>query len=112
MTTPQFLQHRSLESRRQMLNQHSSSRTNRMAEFVGGTTARVAAVCCCVPCAVVDFTVFTMYKVPKGLCKNTLRRRRRRRLMMQRNNDDDLMMHLVVSRWDGEENGWKWGWVK
>lgn len=66
-----------------------------MAEFVGGTTAGVAAVCCCVPCAVVDFTVFTMYKVPKGLCKNAMRRRQRR-LMMQRYEDDELTMHPAV----------------
>ncbi|KAI3716626.1 hypothetical protein L1987_67628 [Smallanthus sonchifolius] len=85
MTKPPFVPRRPREDRRQLLQQHSPRRTSRIAEVVGGTTAEVAAVCCCVPCAVVDFVVLTMYKVPAGLCRNAMRRRRRRRSMMHYN---------------------------
>nr|XP_043638085.1 uncharacterized protein LOC122609087 [Erigeron canadensis] len=108
MPKPQFVLRRSLEERRQLLQQHSSCRSgNRMAELAGGTTAEVAAVCCCFPCAVVDFMVLTMYKVPAGLCRNAMRRRRHRRLMVHRNSngggrsessriEDELLMHPAV----------------
>lgn len=75
-----------------------------MAEVVGGTTAEVAAVCCCFPCALVDFMVLTMYKVPAGLYRNAKRRRRRRRLMTHRREcsrcgdeeEHELSMHPAV----------------
>ncbi|KAM0024667.1 hypothetical protein Hdeb2414_s0022g00618381 [Helianthus debilis subsp. tardiflorus] len=83
MTKPQLFPRRSPEDRRQLLQPHSPRRIRRVGEVVGTTTAEIAAVCCCVPCAVVDFMVLTMYKVPAGLCRNAMRKRRRRRLMMR-----------------------------
>ena len=68
-----------------------------MAEVVGGTSAEVAAVCCCFPFAVVDFMVLGMYKVPAGLCRNAMRRRRK--LVMHKHNggfEDELSMHPAV----------------
>nr|GFA40514.1 hypothetical protein [Tanacetum cinerariifolium] len=59
----------------------------------------MAAVCCCFPCAVVDFMVLTMYKVPAGLCRNAMSRRRRRRLAVHKNNggfEDELSMNPAV----------------
>ncbi|XP_076953764.1 uncharacterized protein LOC143627946 [Bidens hawaiensis] len=86
MTKPQcIISRRSPDDRRQLLQNHPTRRTNRVGEVVGGAMAEVAAVCCCVPCAVVDFMVLTMYKVPAGLCRNAMRKRRRRRLMMRYN---------------------------
>lgn len=70
-----------------------------MAEVVGGTSAEVAAVCCCFPFAVVDFMVLSMYKVPAGLCRNAMRSRRRRRLVVHKHNggfEDELSMHPAV----------------
>ncbi|KAI3688019.1 hypothetical protein L1987_81725 [Smallanthus sonchifolius] len=105
MTKPPFVLRRSLEERRQLLQQHSSCRSKTMAEVVGGTTAEVAAVCCCFPCSVVDFTFLTMYKVPAGMCKNAMRRSRRRRLAATHRNggggrersiDEELAMHPAV----------------
>ncbi|GKE66357.1 hypothetical protein Tco_1520518 [Tanacetum coccineum] len=99
MKKPQIVLRRSLEERRQLLQNHPSCRGNRMAEVVGGTTAEMAAVCCCFPCAVVDFMVLTMYKVPAGLCRNAMSRRRRRRLAVHKNNggfEDELSMNPAV----------------
>ncbi|KAF5772948.1 hypothetical protein HanXRQr2_Chr13g0583151 [Helianthus annuus] len=90
---------RSLEERRQLLQ---PCKARRMAEVVGGTTAEVTAVCCCFPCAAVDFTFLTMYKVPAGMCRNAIMRRRHRpRLMMPRNGKErrvktQLEMHPAV----------------
>lgn len=50
-------------------------------EVAGGTAAECAAVCCCCPCALVDFLVLTVYKLPAGLCRKALKQKRRSRLM-------------------------------
>ncbi|KAL8245313.1 hypothetical protein R6Q59_011571 [Mikania micrantha] len=104
MPKTQFALRRSLEERRRLLQKHNSCRTNSMGAIVGGTTAEVAAVGCCLPFAVVDFTVLTMYKVPAGLFRNAMRRKRQRSLMMDRNGGgkrersigDELSMHPAV----------------
>ncbi|KAL8217058.1 hypothetical protein R6Q57_023895 [Mikania cordata] len=104
MPKPQLALRRSLEERRRLLQKHNSRRTNSMGAIVGGTTAEVAAVGCCFPFAVVDFTVLTMYKVPAGLFRNAMRRKRQRSLMMDRNGGgkrersigDELSMHPAV----------------
>ncbi|KAD0676531.1 hypothetical protein E3N88_43871 [Mikania micrantha] len=82
MTKHQLVPRRSREDRRQLLQQHLSRRSSRVAEVVGGTAAEVAAVSCCFPFAMVDFMVLTMYKVPAGLCRKAMRRRSRRRSLM------------------------------
>lgn len=51
-----------------------------MAEFCGGTTAGCTALCCCGPCGVVKLVVLAVYKLPRGICRRTIRRLRRRRL--------------------------------
>ncbi|XP_071728838.1 uncharacterized protein [Rutidosis leptorrhynchoides] len=107
MTRPKIIFRRSLEERRQLLQKHASCRGNRMAEVAGHTTAEVAAVCCCLPCALVDFMVLTMYKVPAGLCRNAVRRSRGRRISINRHGgsgsgsefsigEDELSMHPAV----------------
>ncbi|CAN8298388.1 unnamed protein product [Cochlearia groenlandica] len=50
------------------------------AELCGGITAGFAALCCCGPCSIVSLVVLAVYKVPRGLCRSTIRRMRRRRL--------------------------------
>ncbi|KVH90557.1 uncharacterized protein LOC112520993 [Cynara cardunculus var. scolymus] len=102
MTKPRLVLRRSLEERRQFLQQHSSRKYKHMGEVVGGTTAEMAAVCCCVPCSMVDFVVLTMYKVPAGICRNAMRKRRQGSLVMKRNDsvssleDSELSMHPAV----------------
>ncbi|KAI3791619.1 hypothetical protein L2E82_05478 [Cichorium intybus] len=103
MTKPKFVFRRSPEDRRQLLQQHASCKSKRVGEVVGGTAAEVTAVCCCFPCAIVDFMVLTMYKVPTGLCKNAIRRRRNRMREgngvggSERSIDEELSMHPAVT---------------
>ncbi|KAJ0550859.1 hypothetical protein HanHA300_Chr07g0250651 [Helianthus annuus] len=86
MTRQQIVIHRSPMERRQLLlnpepSSSSSSRSHRLAELAGGTTAECAAVVCCFPCTVVNILVLAVYKVPAGLCRKALKRKRRRRLL-------------------------------
>ena len=104
MTKPKLVSRRSPEDRRQLLKEHSACKSRRMGEVVGGTAAEVTAVCCCFPCALIDFMVLTMYKVPTGLCKNAIRRRRSRTKQCngvggaeRRSIDDELSMHPAVT---------------
>lgn len=45
--------------------------------MAGNATAEFTAVCCCVPCAVMDIVVLAAYKVPAGLVKKAMRGRKR-----------------------------------
>nr|GMD21388.1 uncharacterized protein LOC109191620 [Ipomoea batatas] len=55
-----------------------------VGEFAGGTAAECAMVCCCCPCAVLDFLVLAFYRVPVGLCRKAWRRRKQKRLVKKR----------------------------
>ncbi|XP_019197776.1 PREDICTED: uncharacterized protein LOC109191620 [Ipomoea nil] len=55
-----------------------------VGEFAGGTAAECAMVCCCCPCAVLDFLVLAFYRVPVGLCRKAWRRRKQKLLVMKR----------------------------
>ncbi|XP_071708203.1 uncharacterized protein [Rutidosis leptorrhynchoides] len=61
--------------------ENSSSKSHRLAEVAGGTTAECAAVVCCFPCTVVNILVLAVYKVPTGLYRKALQKKRRRRMM-------------------------------
>jgi hypothetical protein len=70
--------------RRQPLLQIQSSKTaSSVGEVVGGTAAECIAVCCCCPLSLADFLLFTIYKIPVGLCRKLLRKRRRRRVIKE-----------------------------
>ncbi|VFR02997.1 unnamed protein product [Cuscuta campestris] len=56
----------------------------RFGEFAGSTAAECATVCCCCPCAALDFLVLALYKVPAGLCRKAWRRNKRKRLLIKR----------------------------
>ncbi|CAJ1956266.1 unnamed protein product [Sphenostylis stenocarpa] len=47
----------------------------RVGEVAGNITADCAAVCCCVPCTVMDVVVLAAYKVPAGLVRKARKRR-------------------------------------
>ncbi|KAJ9554855.1 hypothetical protein OSB04_009469 [Centaurea solstitialis] len=108
MTKPRLVLRRSPEERRQYRQQHRSITHKHVGEVVGGTTAEMAAVCCCFPCSVVDLMILTMYKVPTGLYRNVMRRRHQQQqpsLTMKRSDsvssmesieDTQLAMHPAV----------------
>ncbi|PON50885.1 hypothetical protein PanWU01x14_220170 [Parasponia andersonii] len=50
----------------------------RIGELAGGTAAECAAVCCCFPCALMNFVVLAVYKVPTGLCRQVWEKRKKR----------------------------------
>ncbi|XP_020238416.1 uncharacterized protein LOC109817548 [Cajanus cajan] len=54
--------------------------SRRVGEVAGNATAECAAVCCCVPCAVMDMVVLATYKVPAGLVKKALLKREKKQL--------------------------------
>ncbi|XP_019153619.1 PREDICTED: uncharacterized protein LOC109150167 [Ipomoea nil] len=56
-------------------------RKARFAEVAGGTTADIAAVCCCCPCGLVNLVVLAVYKLPAGICRKAIRSKRRRKMM-------------------------------
>ncbi|KAL6966687.1 hypothetical protein U1Q18_032473 [Sarracenia purpurea var. burkii] len=41
----------------------------RVGEVAGGTAAECAAICCCVPFALMNLVVLAVYKVPTGMCQ-------------------------------------------
>lgn len=55
----------------------------RVGEVAGNATAECAAVCCCLPCAVMDMIALAAYKIPAGLWKKAMKNRRKRRLQKQ-----------------------------
>ncbi|KAK8672094.1 hypothetical protein V6N13_110468 [Hibiscus sabdariffa] len=57
---------------------------SKFGEVCGGTTAEVAAVCCCFPCGMANLVVLAIYKVPAGLCRKALRQKRLRKLQKKR----------------------------
>ncbi|POO01401.1 hypothetical protein TorRG33x02_027080 [Trema orientale] len=50
----------------------------RIGELAGGTAAECAAVCCCFPCALMNFVVLAVYKVPTELCRKAWAKRKKR----------------------------------
>ena len=67
-----------------LLSEKSTSRAaiprekRRIGELAGGTAAECAAVCCCFPCALMNFLVLAVYKVPTGLCRKAWAKRKKR----------------------------------
>ncbi|XP_031092726.1 uncharacterized protein LOC115997321 [Ipomoea triloba] len=80
-------------------------RRARFAEVAGGTTADIAAVCCCCPCGLVNLVVLAVYKLPAGICRKAIRSKRRRRLMKSGDwpvrhcscADSELQIHTITS---------------
>lgn len=64
-----------------------------MGEMAGNATAECAAVCCCVPCSVMDVVVLAAYKVPAGLVKKAMHKRKRRLLTQKKKKNDILLDH-------------------
>ncbi|KAI4348849.1 hypothetical protein L6164_009519 [Bauhinia variegata] len=75
-----FLRQASSNRQQSFLESPSYCSSTNVGEFVGSTAAECAAVCCCVPCAVANFLVLAIYKVPAGLCRRALRKKRLQRL--------------------------------
>ncbi|GMI63318.1 hypothetical protein HRI_000001100 [Hibiscus trionum] len=106
MSSPTALNNPNTLQRRQLLQHHNHSssvesdgsitpRTKTNAKFgeaCGGTTADVAAVCCCCPCGLANLVVLAIYKVPAGLYRKAQRQKRQRKLqkkgMLQQKNND------------------------
>ncbi|KAI3417758.1 uncharacterized protein J3R85_014210 [Psidium guajava] len=61
----------------------AGARRARLAEVAGVSSAECVAIWCCCPCAIADFFLLAVYRVPAGLCRRALRKRRRRRLTRQ-----------------------------
>ncbi|XP_030444736.1 uncharacterized protein LOC115667274 [Syzygium oleosum] len=61
----------------------AGTRRARLAEVAGASAAECAAIWCCCPCAIADFFLLAVYRVPAGLFRRALRKRRRRRLTRQ-----------------------------
>ncbi|TYI87049.1 hypothetical protein E1A91_D04G108900v1 [Gossypium mustelinum] len=91
MSSPMILKNpNSLQRRQPLLHSRSNSvdscitprgNTNlRFGEVCGGTTADVAAVCCCCPCGLANLVVLAIYKVPAGLYRRALRQKWLRKL--------------------------------
>ncbi|OAY47295.1 uncharacterized protein LOC110617891 [Manihot esculenta] len=69
-------------------NRGDKSIIKRCGEVAGGTTAECVAVCCCCPCALMNFLVLTIYKMPACLCRKARKRHRKRK-------HDSLLVHTV-----------------
>jgi len=70
------------------------SRRRSVGEVAGNATAECAAICCCVPCAVVDMVALATYKVPACLWKKATINSRKKRLLKQIKRDKkNLMEH-------------------
>jgi predicted aminopeptidase len=54
-------------------------RQPRCGEVAAGTAAGCAAVCCCIPFAVVELVVLAAVRAPAALCRRTIRNQRNRR---------------------------------
>ncbi|KAM3264813.1 hypothetical protein P3L10_001807 [Capsicum annuum] len=53
----------------------------RKSEVAGRTAAECVTVCCCIPCAMMNFLVLVVYKIPTGLCQKLLRKNKQKRLL-------------------------------
>ncbi|KAH9699347.1 hypothetical protein WN944_027394 [Citrus x changshan-huyou] len=95
----------SLTQRRQPLlaKNGQERRGNKFGEFVGGTTAECAAVCCCCPCTVMNLLVLAVYKVPAGLCKKAWRKQRKRHRIARRKQVGGLLMGPTTGGPNAEE---------
>ncbi|XP_027927847.1 uncharacterized protein LOC114184736 [Vigna unguiculata] len=65
----------------------------RAGEVAGNATAACAAVCCCVPCSVMDVVVLAAYKVPAGLVRKAMHKRKRRLLQKKNEKNEALLDH-------------------
>ncbi|KAK7375208.1 hypothetical protein VNO78_35901 [Psophocarpus tetragonolobus] len=70
----------------------------RASEVAGNATAECAAVCCCLPCTVMDLLLLAAYKLPAGLVKKAIRKRKRRLLQKKKNKTQALLDHGPVNR--------------
>ncbi|RDX93423.1 hypothetical protein CR513_24322, partial [Mucuna pruriens] len=70
-----------------------------VGEMAGNATAECAAVCCCMPCAVMDMVVLAAYKVPAGLVKKAMHKRKCRLQQQQKKNkkNEGLFDHGPIS---------------
>ncbi|KAL2331863.1 hypothetical protein Fmac_019444 [Flemingia macrophylla] len=67
--------------------------SSRVGEVAGNATAECAAVCCCVPCALLDMVVLAAYKVPAGLVKKALlKRENKKQLKHKRKNTNAALL--------------------
>jgi len=70
------------------------NRRRSFGEVAGNATAECAAICCCVPCAVVDMVALATYKVPACLWKKATINNRKKRLLKQMKKDrKNLLEH-------------------
>jgi len=75
--------------------------------MAGGAAAECTAVCCCCPCAVLNFIVLAVYRVPAGLFRKALHRRRRRLMkngVSVKKNDVVLLQPQGSSSVDGNSD--------
>ncbi|XVF47040.1 hypothetical protein PTKIN_Ptkin03bG0077200 [Pterospermum kingtungense] len=63
----------------------------KVGEVVGGSVAEGAAVCCCLPCTVMELIVLSLYKVPTGLCRKAWKGTKRRRLQKKKKKNQGLL---------------------
>ncbi|KAA0058153.1 hypothetical protein E6C27_scaffold274G004700 [Cucumis melo var. makuwa] len=54
------------------------------AEVAGGSAAECTAVCCCCPWTVLNILIFSIYRMPAGLCRKAINRRKRHRRMKRK----------------------------
>lgn len=52
--------------------------------MAGARTAECAAVCCCIPCTVLDLVVLAVVKLPAGLCRKAARKRKEKKKAFRR----------------------------
>lgn len=75
----------------------------RFAEVAGGTTAECAAVWCCCPCGIVNLVVFTVVRLPAGLCRKALKKNRKKKktplLPQPKRDDEDSVMQMHDFEW-------------
>ncbi|KAK2370167.1 hypothetical protein P8452_57552 [Trifolium repens] len=60
--------------------QQLANRSRRIGEVAGNATAECAAICCCVPCTVMDVVALATYKVPACLWKKAVQKKKKKRL--------------------------------
>ncbi|TKY48714.1 hypothetical protein E2542_SST26136 [Spatholobus suberectus] len=65
----------------------------RVGEVAGNATADCAAVCCCVPCTVMEMVVLAAYKVPAGLVKKAMHKRKRQIQQKKKKKNEALLDH-------------------
>ncbi|CAL0321828.1 unnamed protein product [Lupinus luteus] len=66
------------------LRRRPTGEKRRVREVAGGATAECAAVCCCIPCTVMELVVLATYRVPAGLVKKAIEKRKQRRLQSKK----------------------------